>query len=87
MGWFALGTSTCMYTMADNNTQKKKPHWTSLEIGLLTIVSLLFVIIVALIILFITQSGKGECMRFFVLLCDRNTGSAAFKLPFPLWSI
>lgn len=45
-------------TMADNNTQKKKPSWTSLEIGLLTIVSLLFVIIVALIILFITQKGK-----------------------------
>ncbi|KTF76596.1 hypothetical protein cypCar_00024541 [Cyprinus carpio] len=50
-------------TMADNNTQKKKPHWTSLEIGLLTIVSLLFVIIVALIVLFITQSGKdGVCI-------------------------
>uniref|UniRef100_A0A673I318 Neprilysin n=1 Tax=Sinocyclocheilus rhinocerous TaxID=307959 RepID=A0A673I318_9TELE len=60
-------------TMADNNTQKKKPHWTSLEIGLLTIVSLLFVIIVALIILFITQSGKGECMRLFSSLCDRKT--------------
>uniref|UniRef100_A0A673HYE4 Neprilysin n=1 Tax=Sinocyclocheilus rhinocerous TaxID=307959 RepID=A0A673HYE4_9TELE len=62
-------------TMADNNTQKKKPHWTSLEIGLLTIVSLLFVIIVALIILFITQSGKGECMRLFSSLCDRKTAS------------
>lgn len=50
-------------TMADNNTQKKKPSWTSLEIGLLAIVSLLFVIIVALIILFITQKGKdGVCI-------------------------
>uniref|UniRef100_A0A8C2CTD7 Neprilysin n=1 Tax=Cyprinus carpio TaxID=7962 RepID=A0A8C2CTD7_CYPCA len=48
-------------TMADNNTQKKKPHWTSLEIGLLTIVLLLFVIIVALIFLFITQSD-GVCI-------------------------
>lgn len=57
-------------TMADNNTQKKKPRWTSLEIGLLTIVSLLFVIIVALILLFITQSGKSKCMRFIVLLSN-----------------
>uniref|UniRef100_W5LKP2 Neprilysin n=1 Tax=Astyanax mexicanus TaxID=7994 RepID=W5LKP2_ASTMX len=44
--------------MADNNTQKKKSRWTSLEIGLLTIVSLLFVVVVALIILFATQSGE-----------------------------
>ncbi|XP_059362209.1 neprilysin-like isoform X2 [Carassius carassius] len=49
--------------MADNNSQKKKPSWTSLEIGLLTIVSLLFIIIVALIVLFITQIGKdGVCI-------------------------
>ncbi|KAG9273404.1 neprilysin [Astyanax mexicanus] len=46
--------------MADNNTQKKKSRWTSLEIGLLTIVSLLFVVVVALIILFATQSD-GVC--------------------------
>uniref|UniRef100_A0A673HYJ7 Neprilysin n=1 Tax=Sinocyclocheilus rhinocerous TaxID=307959 RepID=A0A673HYJ7_9TELE len=58
--------------MADNNTQKKKPHWTSLEIGLLTIVSLLFVIIVALIILFITQSASRliENMDPTVNPCD-----------------
>ncbi|XDV29346.1 hypothetical protein PO909_032483 [Leuciscus waleckii] len=49
---------------------KKKPRWTPLEIGLLTIVSLLFVIIVALILLFITQSGKSKCMRFSVLLSN-----------------
>ncbi|XP_039537572.1 neprilysin-like isoform X1 [Pimephales promelas] len=50
-------------TMADNNTQKKKPSWMSLKIGLLTIVSLLLVIIVALILLFVTQSGKhGVCI-------------------------
>ncbi|XP_052438211.1 neprilysin isoform X2 [Carassius gibelio] len=49
--------------MADNNSQEKKPRWTSLEIGLLTIVSLLFIIIVALIVLFITHSGKdGVCI-------------------------
>uniref|UniRef100_A0A4W4FRD4 Neprilysin n=1 Tax=Electrophorus electricus TaxID=8005 RepID=A0A4W4FRD4_ELEEL len=46
--------------MADNNAQRKKIRWTSLEIGLLTIVSLLFVIIVALIVLFATQSD-GVC--------------------------
>uniref|UniRef100_A0A671UU22 Neprilysin n=1 Tax=Sparus aurata TaxID=8175 RepID=A0A671UU22_SPAAU len=32
----------------------KKPRWTSLEIGLITIVSLLFIVIVALVILFAT---------------------------------
>uniref|UniRef100_A0A672G5A4 Neprilysin n=1 Tax=Salarias fasciatus TaxID=181472 RepID=A0A672G5A4_SALFA len=48
--------------MTETNTPKsaKKPRWTSLEIGLLTIVSLLFIIIVALIILFATQK-TGEC--------------------------
>ncbi|XP_052008982.1 neprilysin-like [Xyrauchen texanus] len=62
-GEFLQAAPEGQQTMADNNTQKKKPHWTSLEIGLLTIVSLLFVIIVALIILFITQSGKdGVCV-------------------------
>ncbi|KAI4876843.1 hypothetical protein NFI96_016975 [Prochilodus magdalenae] len=48
--------------MADNNTQKKKSRWTSLEIGLLTIVSLLFIVVVALIVLFATQSSSdGVC--------------------------
>lgn len=49
------------HTMAENNTQKKKSRWTSLEIGLLTIVSLLFVVVLALIILFATHnSSNGE---------------------------
>nr|XP_029529921.1 neprilysin-like [Oncorhynchus nerka] len=41
----------------------KKPHWTSLEIGLLTIVSLLFIVILALIVLFATQrtDSDGVC--------------------------
>lgn len=38
----------------------KKPRWTSLEICLIAIVSLLFIIIVALIVLFATQK-TGEC--------------------------
>uniref|UniRef100_A0A665TTQ8 Neprilysin n=1 Tax=Echeneis naucrates TaxID=173247 RepID=A0A665TTQ8_ECHNA len=39
----------------------KKPRWTSLEIGLITIVSLLFIVIVALIILFATQKTDEIC--------------------------
>uniref|UniRef100_A0A8C6K7W0 Neprilysin n=1 Tax=Nothobranchius furzeri TaxID=105023 RepID=A0A8C6K7W0_NOTFU len=48
--------------MTETNTPKsaKKLRWTSLEIGLITIVSLLFIVIVALIILFATQK-TGEC--------------------------
>lgn len=48
-------------SMTETNTPKsaKKVRWTSLEIGLITIVSLLFVVIVALIILFATQK-TGE---------------------------
>uniref|UniRef100_A0A4W5QEJ2 Uncharacterized protein n=1 Tax=Hucho hucho TaxID=62062 RepID=A0A4W5QEJ2_9TELE len=39
----------------------KKPRWTSLEIGLLTIVSLLFIVILALIVLFATKrTDSGE---------------------------
>uniref|UniRef100_A0AAX7UJ34 Neprilysin n=1 Tax=Astatotilapia calliptera TaxID=8154 RepID=A0AAX7UJ34_ASTCA len=43
--------------MTETNTPKsaKKLRWTSLEIGLITIVSLLFIVIIALIILFATQ--------------------------------
>ncbi|KAB5574674.1 hypothetical protein PHYPO_G00211730 [Pangasianodon hypophthalmus] len=48
------------HTMAENNTQKKKSRWTSLEIGLLTIVSLLFVVVLALIILFVTQNSRSD---------------------------
>nr|XP_046149650.1 neprilysin-like isoform X2 [Oncorhynchus gorbuscha] len=41
----------------------KKPRWTALEIGLLTIVSLLFIVILALIVLFATQrtDSDGVC--------------------------
>ncbi|XP_024910669.1 neprilysin isoform X2 [Cynoglossus semilaevis] len=50
-------------TMTENNSPKsaKKPRWTSLEIGLITIVSLLFVIIVALVILFATHKTGEIC--------------------------
>lgn len=62
-GEFLQAAPEGQQTMADNNSQEKKPRWTSLEIGLLTIVSLLFIIIVALIVLFITHSGKdGVCI-------------------------
>uniref|UniRef100_A0AAZ3PR03 Neprilysin n=1 Tax=Oncorhynchus tshawytscha TaxID=74940 RepID=A0AAZ3PR03_ONCTS len=41
----------------------KKPRWTSLEIGLLTIVSLLFIVMLALIVLFATQrTDSGDCV-------------------------
>ena len=46
----------------------KKPRWTSLEIGLVTIVTLLFIIVVSLIALFATQKagelggGTGVCL-------------------------
>lgn len=48
------------HTMAENNMQKKKSRWTSLEIGLLSIVSLLFVVVLALIILFIMHSSSSS---------------------------
>ncbi|KAJ8410718.1 hypothetical protein AAFF_G00186750 [Aldrovandia affinis] len=50
-------------TMAENNTPKsaKKLRWTSLEIGLITIVSLLFIVLVALIALFATQRHDRIC--------------------------
>ncbi|XP_038149405.1 neprilysin-like isoform X1 [Cyprinodon tularosa] len=49
--------------MTETSTPKsaKKPRWTSLEIGLITIVSLLFIVIVALIILFATQKTDEIC--------------------------
>ncbi|XP_043975219.1 neprilysin-like isoform X2 [Gambusia affinis] len=55
--------------MTETDTPKlaKKPHWTSLEIGLITITSLFFIVIVVLIILFATQSDKicttADCTR------------------------
>ncbi|XP_028817619.1 neprilysin-like isoform X1 [Denticeps clupeoides] len=49
-------------SMADSTPKSvKKPRWTSLEIGLITIVCLLFIVIVALIILFATQNSDGIC--------------------------
>uniref|UniRef100_A0A8C6T5D1 Neprilysin n=1 Tax=Neogobius melanostomus TaxID=47308 RepID=A0A8C6T5D1_9GOBI len=39
----------------------RKPRWTSLEIGLTTIVSLLFIVIVSLIILFATHKNDEIC--------------------------
>uniref|UniRef100_A0A8K9X5X3 Neprilysin n=1 Tax=Oncorhynchus mykiss TaxID=8022 RepID=A0A8K9X5X3_ONCMY len=48
----------------------KKLRWTSLEIGLLTIVSLLFIVIVALIVLFATQrTDSGEWKNSCICLC------------------
>lgn len=49
-------------SMTENNPPKsaKKPRWSSLEIGLIAIVSLLFIVVIALIILFATQK-TGEC--------------------------
>uniref|UniRef100_A0A3B4AKG6 Uncharacterized protein n=1 Tax=Periophthalmus magnuspinnatus TaxID=409849 RepID=A0A3B4AKG6_9GOBI len=49
--------------MTENNPPKlaKKPRWTSLEIGLTTIVSLLFIVIVSLIILFATHKNDEIC--------------------------
>ncbi|KAL2095686.1 hypothetical protein ACEWY4_007834 [Coilia grayii] len=49
--------------MAENTPPKsmRKPRWTSLEIGLITIVCLLFIIVIALSILFTTQSNDRIC--------------------------
>ncbi|XP_072320254.1 neprilysin-like isoform X2 [Eucyclogobius newberryi] len=49
--------------MTENNPPKlaKKQRWTSLEIGLTTIVSLLFIVIVSLIILFATHKNDEIC--------------------------
>ncbi|KAG7268361.1 hypothetical protein CRUP_019571, partial [Coryphaenoides rupestris] len=39
----------------------KKPRWTSLEIGLVTIVTLLFIVVVSLVALFATQKADKIC--------------------------
>ncbi|CAL8334733.1 unnamed protein product, partial [Boreogadus saida] len=39
----------------------KKPRWTSLEIGLVTVVTLLFIIVVSLVVLFATQKADKIC--------------------------
>uniref|UniRef100_A0A8C5CX40 Neprilysin n=1 Tax=Gadus morhua TaxID=8049 RepID=A0A8C5CX40_GADMO len=41
----------------------KKPRWTSLEIGLVTIVTLLFIIVVSLIALFATQKAASRLIE------------------------
>uniref|UniRef100_A0A3B3U5A7 Uncharacterized protein n=1 Tax=Poecilia latipinna TaxID=48699 RepID=A0A3B3U5A7_9TELE len=74
-------------SMTETSTPKsaKKPHWTSLEIGLITVVSLLFIVIVALVILFATQK-TGECSIFtlnyvhFMCAHSYNPQSAALKV-------
>ncbi|XP_061537525.1 neprilysin-like isoform X1 [Phycodurus eques] len=50
-------------TMTDNNAPKsaKKKHWTSLEVGLIAVVSLLVIIVVTLIILFATLQTDKIC--------------------------
>lgn len=60
--------------MTETNTPKsaKKPRWTSLEIGLITIVSLLFIVIVALIILFATQKTGEWCMEKAIMLTKKR---------------
>ncbi|MBN3322052.1 NEP protein, partial [Atractosteus spatula] len=56
-------TSERQMDTADNNASKskKKLRWTSLEIGLTTVVSLLLIVVIALIILVSTQGGDGIC--------------------------
>ncbi|KPP73687.1 hypothetical protein Z043_107209 [Scleropages formosus] len=51
--------------MTDNLTPKaaKKVRWTSLEISLITIVSLLFIALVALTVLFVTHRQGERCRR------------------------
>uniref|UniRef100_A0A3B4VPM6 Uncharacterized protein n=1 Tax=Seriola dumerili TaxID=41447 RepID=A0A3B4VPM6_SERDU len=55
------GKKTSEMTETNPPKSAKKPRWTSLEIGLITIVSLLFIVIVALIILFATQKTDEIC--------------------------
>ncbi|MGH0143047.1 UNVERIFIED_CONTAM: hypothetical protein FKN15_077591 [Acipenser sinensis] len=47
----------------DNNApkSKKKLRWTSLEIGLTTIVALLMIVVIAMVALYVTQGGDGIC--------------------------
>lgn len=58
-----LATDRAELKMTENNPPKlaKKPRWTSLEIGLITIVSLLFIVIVSLVILFATHKTDEIC--------------------------
>ncbi|XP_010900959.1 neprilysin isoform X1 [Esox lucius] len=54
----AEGTFSMVETVPPKSA--KKPRWTSLEISLITIVSLLFIIIVVLIVLFATQKTNSD---------------------------
>uniref|UniRef100_A0A3Q0SLB4 Uncharacterized protein n=1 Tax=Amphilophus citrinellus TaxID=61819 RepID=A0A3Q0SLB4_AMPCI len=56
-----VGKAPCLMTETNTPKSAKKLRWTSLEIGLITIVSLLFIVIIALIILFATQKTDEIC--------------------------
>ncbi|KAK1168496.1 neprilysin-like [Acipenser oxyrinchus oxyrinchus] len=58
-----MGKSESQMDIIDNNApkSKKKLRWTSLEIGLTTIVSLLIIVVIALVALYVTQGGDGIC--------------------------
>lgn len=68
--------------MTETNTPKsaKKPRWTSLEIGLITIVSLLFIVIVALIILFATQKTGEWCKEKTIILKKKDYELSFFNI-------
>ncbi|KAG2462924.1 neprilysin-like [Polypterus senegalus] len=58
-----MGKSESQMDITDNNApkSKKKLRWTSLEIGLSTLVVLLFIVVIALIVLYVTNTGDGIC--------------------------
>ncbi|XP_033885136.1 neprilysin-like isoform X1 [Acipenser ruthenus] len=58
-----MGKSESQMDIIDNNApkSKKKLRWTSLEIGLMTIVSLLMIVVIAMVALYVTQGGDGIC--------------------------
>uniref|UniRef100_A0A3Q0SHD5 Uncharacterized protein n=1 Tax=Amphilophus citrinellus TaxID=61819 RepID=A0A3Q0SHD5_AMPCI len=66
-----VGKAPCLMTETNTPKSAKKLRWTSLEIGLITIVSLLFIVIIALIILFATQK-TDMCMMLFQIMRNYN---------------
>ncbi|XP_041127018.1 neprilysin-like isoform X2 [Polyodon spathula] len=58
-----MGKSESQMDIIDNNApkSKKKLRWTSLEIGLTTIVALLMIVVIALVALYVRQGGDGIC--------------------------
>ncbi|MGH0138855.1 UNVERIFIED_CONTAM: hypothetical protein FKN15_027056 [Acipenser sinensis] len=58
-----MGKSESQMDIIDNNApkSKKKLRWTSLEIGLTTIVALLMIVVIAMVALYVTQGGDGIC--------------------------